>query len=255
MAAAASATATIRSTYYHPQHMLTSYHYTAASTHPCAACERVVTGAGYSCDECDFNIHKACFTGLPGSICLGRTQSDHGQGLLAFTLALTRLDAARACRLCEETSRAGRYMYLCAPLEVYRPAPPVRAAHGRHALPPRALAVHLLLRRRRRDLGLRSVRARHHRRRRLPLRRVRLQHPRGLPQPPRLHLLRQAQPRARPHAHPPQGQPLVRRLQGDLPRRMLHVSLRTVQLRRAPAVRAGGGRRRPAAAPARPGPA
>ncbi|XP_039792790.1 uncharacterized protein LOC120658589 [Panicum virgatum] len=140
--AAASATATIRSTYYHPQHMLKSYHYSDASTYPCAACERVVTGAGYSCDECDFNIHKACFTGLPGSICLGRTQSDHGQGLLAFTLALTRLDAARACRLCEETSRAGRYMYLCAPLEVYLHPRCVLLTAGTHFHPEHLLSMY-----------------------------------------------------------------------------------------------------------------
>ncbi|KAG2646754.1 uncharacterized protein LOC120696225 [Panicum virgatum] len=138
MTAAASATSTIRSTYYHPQHMLTSYHYTAASTHPCAACERVVTGAGYSCDECDFNIHKACFTGLPGSICLGR-QSDQG---LAFTLALTRLAAARACGLCEETSRAGRYMYLCAPMELYLHPRCVLLTAGTHFHPEHLLSVY-----------------------------------------------------------------------------------------------------------------
>ncbi|RLN34961.1 hypothetical protein C2845_PM03G12620 [Panicum miliaceum] len=105
--AAASATATIWSTYYHPQHMLASYHYSDASTYPCAACERVVTGAGYSCDECDFNIHEACLS-LPGSISFAKHNRDHD-------LTLTRLKASRRCNVCKETSHAGCYMYLCAP--------------------------------------------------------------------------------------------------------------------------------------------
>ncbi|OEL15861.1 hypothetical protein BAE44_0023119 [Dichanthelium oligosanthes] len=110
--AAASANATIRSTYYHPQHLLAVCHYSDASTHPCAACERVVTGIGYRCSECGFNIHKACFTGLPRSVSLGHHNGHE------LTCALTRLDASRVCGVCEEASHAGRYMYLCAALDV-----------------------------------------------------------------------------------------------------------------------------------------
>ncbi|CAL5085544.1 unnamed protein product [Urochloa decumbens] len=107
---AASATATIKSTYYHPQHMLASYHYSDASTYTCAACERVVTGAGYGCGECGgFHIHKACFTGLPGSFSMSRSHS----------FRLTRLDASRPCVICKESSHAGRYMYLCAAFGFY----------------------------------------------------------------------------------------------------------------------------------------
>ncbi|CAL5085554.1 unnamed protein product [Urochloa decumbens] len=104
---AASANATIKSTYFHPQHMLASYHYSDASTYPCAACERVVTGAGYSCDECDFNIHKACLS-MPGSFFFATHSREH-------ELTLTRLTASRWCDVCRETSRAGCYMYVCAP--------------------------------------------------------------------------------------------------------------------------------------------
>ncbi|CAN6363720.1 unnamed protein product [Urochloa humidicola] len=104
--AMASATATIRSDYFHPQHMLAAYHYSNASTHTCDACELAVTGAGYRCDECNFHIHKACFTRpLPGSLSLGGEAHDPNW-------ALTRLDSTRPCFLCEETSDAGRYMYM-----------------------------------------------------------------------------------------------------------------------------------------------
>ena len=110
----AADSAAIKSTFFHPEHLLSRYHYSEASTHSCAACELTVTGAGYSCDECAFNIHEACLS-LP---------------------LLVDLDGA---------------------------------------------------------------------------------------------------PRPRAHPHPPGGrQPLVRRLQGDLRRRALHVPLRGVQLRRAP---------------------
>ncbi|CAN6206062.1 unnamed protein product [Urochloa humidicola] len=103
---AASANATIKSTFFHPQHMLASYHYTDASTHTCAACDRVVTGAGYGCLECGFHIHQACFT-MPGSVSFANHRRHE--------LALTRLPASRRCDVCREASHAGRYMYLCAP--------------------------------------------------------------------------------------------------------------------------------------------
>ncbi|XP_062190179.1 protein VACUOLELESS GAMETOPHYTES-like [Phragmites australis] len=102
----AAANATIRSTFFHPQHMLAAYHYSEASTHPCAACERVVTGTGYRCGECDFNIHEACLS-LP--------QRVNFDGHPGHALTLIRLGANRWCDLCEETSLAGRYMYLCEP--------------------------------------------------------------------------------------------------------------------------------------------
>ncbi|RLM87183.1 hypothetical protein C2845_PM04G32330 [Panicum miliaceum] len=135
--AAASATATIRSTYHHPQHMLTSYHYSDASTYPCAACERVVTGAGYRCDECDFNIHKACFS-LPGSISFAKHSREHD-------LTLTRLKASRWCDVCKDTSHAGCYMYLCAPCnyDVHPrcvPPTPVAAEDDGAQRPPRPQA-------------------------------------------------------------------------------------------------------------------
>ncbi|OEL31088.1 hypothetical protein BAE44_0007893, partial [Dichanthelium oligosanthes] len=97
---------TIRSTYYHPQHMLSAYDYSDASTYTCTACERVATGAGYRCGKCDFNIHKACLTGLPGSISIDQ--------LREHRLTLTRLDTSQSCGICQETSHVGRYMYLYA---------------------------------------------------------------------------------------------------------------------------------------------
>ena len=58
----AADSAAIKSTFFHPEHLLSRYHYSEASTHSCAACELTVTGAGYSCDECAFNIHEACLS-------------------------------------------------------------------------------------------------------------------------------------------------------------------------------------------------
>ncbi|OEL15860.1 hypothetical protein BAE44_0023121, partial [Dichanthelium oligosanthes] len=72
-------------------------------------------------------------------------------------------------------------------------------------------------------LPLRRVRACRHGHG-LPLRPMQLQHPRGMLEPPAAHDVRPA-PRARTHSHPPRRQPLVRRLQGDLPRRAVHVPL------------------------------
>ncbi|CAN6206058.1 unnamed protein product [Urochloa humidicola] len=92
-----AASATIKSKFFHPLHMLASYHYS----------ERVVTGAGYSCDLCDFNIHKACFT-MPGSVSFAQHSHEH-------ELTLTRLTGSRWCDVCKETSHAGSYMYHCAP--------------------------------------------------------------------------------------------------------------------------------------------
>ncbi|TVU37996.1 hypothetical protein EJB05_11343, partial [Eragrostis curvula] len=106
MAAVANASATIKSGFFHPQHPLTRYHYSEASTYPCAACERVVTGTGYRCDECNFNIHEACL-GLPGSINFGQHREHE--------LTLGRLGASRGCNVCRETSPAGCYMYHCSP--------------------------------------------------------------------------------------------------------------------------------------------
>ncbi|CAL5061686.1 unnamed protein product [Urochloa decumbens] len=100
------AAATINSTLFHPEHPLKRYHYGEGSTYSCAACELVVTGAGYSCDECDFNIHQACLIGLPGSIAVASHPGHE--------LTLTRLGASRWCDVCEETSHAGAYMYICA---------------------------------------------------------------------------------------------------------------------------------------------
>ena len=101
----AADSAAIKSTFFHPQHLLTRYHYTDASTHSCAACELTVTGAGYSCDECGFNIHEACLS-LPLLVDFDGHPGHH--------LTLTRLGASRWCDACRETSGAGRYMYLCA---------------------------------------------------------------------------------------------------------------------------------------------
>ncbi|XP_066396501.1 protein VACUOLELESS GAMETOPHYTES-like [Miscanthus floridulus] len=95
-----------KSTFFHQEHLLSRYHYSEASTHSCAACELTVTGAGYSCDECAFNIHEACLS-LPLLV-----DSDGHPG---HELTLTRLaGASRWCDAGRETSGAGRYMYLCA---------------------------------------------------------------------------------------------------------------------------------------------
>ncbi|CAN6168763.1 unnamed protein product [Urochloa humidicola] len=114
-----AASATIKDTYFHPQHMLASYNYSDLSTHTCAACERVVTGAGYSCDECDFNIHKACFT-MPRTVSFANHSREH-------ELTLTRITGSRFCDVCKETSHAGSYMYLDLHAVRLRPAPAVRA--------------------------------------------------------------------------------------------------------------------------------
>ncbi|CAN6168779.1 unnamed protein product [Urochloa humidicola] len=104
-----AASATIKDAYFHPQHMLASYNYSDLSTHTCAACERVVTGAGYSCDECDFNIHKACFS-MPRTVSFANHSREH-------ELTLTRITGSRFCDVCKETSHAGSYMYLCMPCD------------------------------------------------------------------------------------------------------------------------------------------
>ncbi|GJN11058.1 hypothetical protein PR202_ga29221 [Eleusine coracana subsp. coracana] len=103
--APATASATIKSSFFHPQHLLTWYHYSEASTYSCDACERIVIGPGYSCDECNFDIHEACLLTLPGSISFDEHKKHE--------LTLTRLGASRWCDLCKETSHAGSHMYRC----------------------------------------------------------------------------------------------------------------------------------------------
>jgi hypothetical protein len=99
----AADSAAIKSTFFHPEHLLSRYHYSEASAH---SCELIVTGAGYSGDECDFNIHEACLS-LPLLADLDGHPGHH--------LTLTRLQgASRWCDACRETAGAGRYMYLCA---------------------------------------------------------------------------------------------------------------------------------------------
>ncbi|KAJ1291829.1 hypothetical protein BS78_02G346800 [Paspalum vaginatum] len=107
MAAANRVTPTIESTFWHPEHLLAKYHYSEASMFSCAACELIVTGSGYSCDECNFNIHEECFTGLPTSITIPQHRHQ---------LSLCRLcpGASRSCDVCGVTSHAGRYVYHCA---------------------------------------------------------------------------------------------------------------------------------------------
>jgi hypothetical protein len=104
MAPAATGTATIKNDFFHPQHFLTRY--SEAPSYPCAACERVVTGTGYRCDECNFNIHEACLT-LQGSMSFDQHRKDH-------LLTLTHLGAfSRCCDVCKITSFVGSYMYQC----------------------------------------------------------------------------------------------------------------------------------------------
>jgi hypothetical protein len=107
MAPAATGTATVKSAFFHPQHLLTRYR--EAPSYPCAACERVVTGTlYYRCDECNFNIHEACLLTLPESISFDQhTKKDH-------LLTLTHLGASRCCDVCKVTSAVGSYMYQCA---------------------------------------------------------------------------------------------------------------------------------------------
>ncbi|CAN6168767.1 unnamed protein product [Urochloa humidicola] len=95
------AVATIWNTFFHPQHILTSYHYNQAWMCPRAACECVITGMGYRCGLCNFNIHAACLS-LPQHISFGRHR-----------LTLTLLGGSRWCDFCRETSHAWRYAYLC----------------------------------------------------------------------------------------------------------------------------------------------
>ncbi|XP_062186563.1 protein VACUOLELESS GAMETOPHYTES-like [Phragmites australis] len=95
------------SNFFHPQHSVVSYNYDdGSSTYNCAACKRIVTGTGYRCDECDFNIHEACFS-LPRSISFDQ-HPEH-------KLTLTRLTASRSCEVCKDTSHEGRYLYRCVP--------------------------------------------------------------------------------------------------------------------------------------------
>ncbi|GJN11059.1 hypothetical protein PR202_ga29222 [Eleusine coracana subsp. coracana] len=100
--------ATVKSTFYHPQHLLSSFQYsgTGSSIYACAVCELRVTGTGYRCESCDFNIHESCFR-LP--------QSHSAADRHPHELTLTRLDASQRCDLCKETSHVGRYLYCCAP--------------------------------------------------------------------------------------------------------------------------------------------
>ncbi|TVU38018.1 hypothetical protein EJB05_11365, partial [Eragrostis curvula] len=104
---AADANARIVCHFYHPQHLVASYSYSEASTCSCAACECIVTGAGYRCEECDFNIHEACYQGLP----LSATFDKHKE----HDFTLTLLGSSWRCAVCNESSHAGRYMYLCQP--------------------------------------------------------------------------------------------------------------------------------------------
>ncbi|CAN6206063.1 unnamed protein product [Urochloa humidicola] len=130
-----AASATIKDPYFHPQHLLASYHYSDASTHTCAACERVVTGTGYGCVKCGFHIHKACFA-MPVSVSFAQHSREH-------ELTLTRLKASRLCDVCRETSHAGSYMYVCAPcnydlhprcVPTKTPAPVDGGAQGRQVV-------------------------------------------------------------------------------------------------------------------------
>ncbi|CAN6184526.1 unnamed protein product [Urochloa humidicola] len=99
--------AAANATFFHPaEHPLkTIYIYGEGSASSCAACELVVTGTGYSCDECNFDIHHACLTGLPVSIAVACHPGHE--------LDLYRLGASRCCDVCGETSHAGAYMYIC----------------------------------------------------------------------------------------------------------------------------------------------
>ncbi|XP_062188190.1 protein VACUOLELESS GAMETOPHYTES-like [Phragmites australis] len=99
------APATARS-FFHPQHLVVSYNYDGSSTYDCAACKRIVTGTGYRCDECDFNIHEACFS-LPRSISFDQ-HPEH-------KLTLIRLTASRCCDVCKGPSHDGSYLYRCVP--------------------------------------------------------------------------------------------------------------------------------------------
>jgi hypothetical protein len=101
--------ATIKSTLFHPEHPLKRYNYGKASSYFCNACELMVTGTGYSCGGCDFDIHESCL-GLPGFMSASDMRHSHLHGL-----TLVRLRASRYCDVCRETSRAGSYMYLCPP--------------------------------------------------------------------------------------------------------------------------------------------
>ncbi|CAL5085536.1 unnamed protein product [Urochloa decumbens] len=101
------AAATIKSTLFHPEHPLKIYHYGEGSTYSCAACELRVTGTGYRCHGCNFNIHQACLS-LPVSISVACHPGHE--------LDLYRLNAgfSRRCDVCGVTSHAGAYMYICA---------------------------------------------------------------------------------------------------------------------------------------------
>lgn len=96
-----------RSTFFHPEHSVVSYHYDGTSTYYCAARKLIIIGtAGYRCGKCNFNIHEACFS-LPKLT----SSEQHPQ----HKLTLTRLTASRTCDVCKDTSPDGRYLYCCVP--------------------------------------------------------------------------------------------------------------------------------------------
>lgn len=98
----------LKSDIFHPEHPLKRYRYGEGTNYSCAACEHLIVagGIGYSCDDCNFNIHEACLK-LPKLINLDK----HSQHRLTLTL----LGASRWCDLCKETSHAGAYIYHCGP--------------------------------------------------------------------------------------------------------------------------------------------
>ncbi|CAN6206051.1 unnamed protein product [Urochloa humidicola] len=115
---------------FHPEHPLKKYHYGEGSAYSCAACELRVTGTGYRCDGCNFNIHEACLS-LPVSI----SAACHP----GHELDLYRLNAgiSRCCDVCKEASHAGDYMYICLACN-YDVHPRCRSLAGAAAQPPHA---------------------------------------------------------------------------------------------------------------------
>ncbi|BAT02598.1 protein VACUOLELESS GAMETOPHYTES [Oryza sativa Japonica Group] len=95
------------SCFYHPQHLVREHRYGAKSAGvACTACERRITGDGYRCRKCDFNIHHACLA-LPVSASV----DEHRE----HALTLSSLAASGTCNTCKVTSQAGCYLYRCAP--------------------------------------------------------------------------------------------------------------------------------------------
>ncbi|XP_052163634.1 uncharacterized protein LOC127780715 [Oryza glaberrima] len=109
-----------RTHFAHPQHPLLKTQYGGgerqpSSRHVCRICgTRVVAGAGYRCDHCDFDIHEACADFFPEKMItpppnfFGHPWS-HNLALRQVTAA----DGSWPCTLCRGPFQHGHLAYRC----------------------------------------------------------------------------------------------------------------------------------------------